>query len=260
MSAQISASVVTYNNQRQVIRLLQSLSENYDLAVGGDSGGIDFYLIDNASSDDTVELVKQEYPWVQVLTNEQNVGFGAAHNRVLPQLESKYHLVINPDIVLIEDAITPPVAFMEEHPEVVMVTPRILNLDGSEQKLPKLRPRFKYVVARRFEQHLAWAQRLCREYTRADERFDQPTVIENCTGSFFIIRTEIFRELGGFDPRFFLYFEDNDLSVRVQEYGDIVFYPETQVMHGYQRAAMKSPRALWLQIQSMFRFFAKHGW
>ncbi len=253
MTRRISASVVTYNNREQVMRLLQSLEEHCDL------GGLDLFLVDNASVDGTVDAVRQSFPWVQLIANTQNLGFGAAHNRVLPLLESQYHLVINPDIVLSEDALTPLVAFMDANPQVVMATPCILNPDGSEQKLPKLRPRLRYVVARRFEKRFGWAKQLCREYTRADEIIDQPTQIENCTGSFFIIRSKVFKQLGGFDSGFFLYFEDNDLTLRAMRLGDIMFVPTTRVIHGYERAAMREFSALLTQLRSMLRFFNKHG-
>ncbi|NLG10064.1 MAG: glycosyltransferase family 2 protein [Coriobacteriaceae bacterium] len=254
MPSKISASVVSYNNREQLMRLLQSFERYCDVAT------VDLYLIDNASVDGTIAAVRQSFPWVKLIVNERNLGFGEAHNQVLDQLDSEYHLVINPDIVFIEDTVTSLADFMDSHPQVVMATPRILNLDGSEQRLPKSRPRLKYVIARRYEQRFGWAKQLCREYTRADESLDQPTHIENCTGSFFIIRTKIFKQLGGFDSSFFLYFEDNDLTVRAMQLGSVMFVPITQVLHGYERAAMRDLSAFITQARSMLRFFSKHGW
>ncbi|MDR1014106.1 MAG: glycosyltransferase family 2 protein [Coriobacteriales bacterium] len=249
-----SASIVTFNNLAHVTELLGSMRRCLDLQK------LDVFMSDNASSDGTVEFVEERYPQIRVLRNPRNLGFGAAHNQVLPLLHSQYHVLINPDIVFVEDALAPLFAYLDDHPDVAMVTPCIRNPDGSVQELPRLRPRLKYLLARRFEGHFAWARHLCREYVRADERFEEPTDIETCTGSFCVIRTEVFERIGGFDERFFLYFEDNDLSERASEYGRLVLCPQTQVIHHYQRAAMVSRRALASQIRSMVRYFNKYGW
>ncbi|MDR2196943.1 MAG: glycosyltransferase family 2 protein [Coriobacteriales bacterium] len=254
MPQRASASIVTFNNALQIPGLLESMRRFTDFDER------ELFVIDNASDDAISELLKTRFSQVRLLQNERNLGFGTAHNKALPFLDSRYHVLINPDILFVEDALSPLLAFLDEHPEVAMATCRILNPDGSEQKLPKLQPRLKYLLARRFERRFGWARRLCRAYVRADEDFDAPTEIETCTGSFSVIRTEVFRRIGGFDERFFLYFEDNDLSRRAREYGSLIFYPQVSVIHQYQRLAMSNNRAFLQQIRSMVRYFNKYGW
>jgi GT2 family glycosyltransferase len=254
MTKKASASIVTFNSAAHIPELLDSLRHHIDMQE------LDVTVIDNASSDNTVTVLQERYPWVRLLRNERNLGFGAAHNLVLSSLHSCYHVLINPDVIFVEDPLTPLFAYLDDHPHVAMVTPRILNQDGSEQKLPKLQPRPRYLMARRLERRFGWAKRLCREYTRSDETFTEPTEIETCTGSFCVIRTEIFRQIGGFDERFFIYFEDNDLSRRAHEYGSLVFCPQATVIHCYERAAMRSKRIFLRQIRSMIRYFNKYGW
>ncbi len=87
-------------------------------------------------------MIKSRFPEVKVLINSHNGGFGYGHNRMLKIIHSKYHLVINPDIIFEEDIIEKLVNYMEMHPEVGMITPKILNRDGTEQFLPKKRPFF----------------------------------------------------------------------------------------------------------------------
>jgi len=261
MIKRISVGAVTYNNAPQIVELLLSMECWLDVA------SLDMHLVDNASTDDTLALVRDKFSWVQVIAEDSNRGFGAGHNVVLPLLTSEYHVVVNPDIVFIEDALTPLVAYLDAHPDVVMVTPRILNPNRSNQELPRLRPHLRYLVARRLERrgrpdNKGWARHLSVEYTSANEVFDVPVGLEVCTGSFFVIRTAVLRHLGGFDEGFFLYFEDTDLSCRVQEQalGRIMLYPGTAVVHRYERAALKSARAFAIQLRSMLRFFGKHGW
>ncbi|MDR3136520.1 MAG: glycosyltransferase family 2 protein [Coriobacteriales bacterium] len=254
MPKKASASIVAFNNAAQLPELLDSLKLSSDL------GDLELFVIDNASSDATVTVLDKRFSWANLLRNKQNMGFGAAHNKVVPFLQSRYHVFINPDIIFTEDVLTPLFAYLDDHPQVVMVTPRILNTDGSEQKLPKLQPRLKYLLARRFEKRFEWAKRLSRVYVRANEDFLVPTEIDTCTGSFCVIRTEVLKALGGFDERFFLYFEDNDLSRRAHAYGSLIFYPQAAVIHRYQRLAMHNRRALLLQICSMVHYFNKYGW
>ena len=253
-SQRISASVVTFDSEEEVVPLLKSMKRVLDITT------MDVFVIDNASSDDTVNAVKATAPWATLIENEYNCGFGAGHNQILPALQSEYHAVVNPDILFSEDTISALASFLDENPSVVMVSPRVLNMDGTEQKLPKLQPEPRYLIARRFEGSSKKADELSAEYTRSKEEFAEPTKIDHASGSFFMIRTEAFKELNGFDERFFLYFEDNDLSLRASELGEIMFYPGTKVTHGYAREARSNTRAFVAQIQSMFRYFRKHGW
>jgi GT2 family glycosyltransferase len=251
---ELSVSIVTHNSADAIIELLYSMETQLDLAR------MEVYVIDNASTDDSARRVERGFPWVRLIRNRRNLGFGAAHNQVLGRLRSKYHVVLNPDIVFLEDSLKPMVAYLDENPAAVMLTPRILNRDGSEQHLPKRLPTPRYLLARRLAPNSPPAQRLNSDYTRFGEDFSVPTVIEHASGSIFVIRTAALRQMQGFDERFFLYFEDNDLSRRAARLGQIVFYPGTAVVHGYARASTSSPRALAHLLCSAVRYFHKHGW
>ena len=250
----VSASIVTFNSADQIIELLHSMQTQLDLSK------LEVFIVDNASTDDTVLRIEHGYPWVKLIKNQGNVGFGAAHNQIISQLHSKYHAVINPDIVFLEDSLSQLAYYLDKNSEAVMVTPRILNRDGTEQHLPKYLPTVAHLLARRVAPSSSRSRRLNLAYTRACEEFIQPTAIENATGALFVIRTEVLRNLRGFDERFFIYFEDNDLSKRAANLGQIIFYPKTAVVHGYARSSMTSFRALAHLLRSAALYFAKHGW
>ncbi|MCL2749543.1 MAG: glycosyltransferase [Coriobacteriia bacterium] len=253
-SNRISASIVTYESEKVILPLLNSMQRVLNPST------IDVFFIDNASTDNTVKMIEANAPWATLVVNDYNRGFGAGHNQIIPSLKSEYHAVVNPDIEFLENTISILARYLDENPDVVMVVPRILNPDGTEQKLPKLQPEPRYLVARRFEGRSKRASELAAEYTRSEEQFLEPATIKHASGSFFMIRTEAFRELNGFDERFFLYFEDNDLSQRASELGDIMFNPGTKVIHGYAREAQSNSRAFIAQLRSMFGYFDKHGW
>ena len=199
---QITRCIVTYNNAQiigdtieQILRATAHL--NFIL-----------YVVDNRSSDGTVELIQERFPQVRMIRSPKNLGFGKGHNLALPYLESDYHVIINPDIQLPEGAIEPLISYLERHAEVAMVTPKILNLDGTEQFLPKL----SAAPAPPHRRASGFLRKYREEYTRQHEQLDRPTEIDLCTGCFMLLRTSVFKQVGGFDPRYFMYFEDADLT------------------------------------------------
>lgn len=245
----VSGCIVTYNSSDDIEACAGSI-----LAC---TQGVDFklYISDNSSSDDTLDKVRRLFPGAVIVQSRTNAGFGAGHNAVLPMLDSKYHAIINPDITLDRDVISELTDYMEAHPEVGIITPKILNEDGTEQYLPKRRPTFKYLLSGR----VPFMKSVRREYCRAGEVLDEPAEIDFCTGCFMLIRTELFKSVGGFDERYFMYFEDADLTLKVKQTHKAVFYPGTCAYHKWHRTSSKSIKFLFIQIQSMFKFFGKWG-
>ncbi|MBE6799542.1 MAG: glycosyltransferase family 2 protein [Ruminococcaceae bacterium] len=245
-SCSVSAGIVTYNSCDKIGDAVLSVTKHTENCT--------LYISDNGSTDNTLGIVKEYAPDAVILENKENLGFGAAHNKVIPLLNSRYHAVINPDIIFDYDVIGEICEYLDSHPEAVMATPKILNPDGTEQCLPKRMPTLKYLFARRL--HLS--QKIADEYTRANENLSEPTVIDFCTGCFFVIRTEVFKKLGGFDDRFFMYFEDTDLTQRAKEYGSVIFLPGSHVTHLWEKSSAKSLKYFMIHLKSTFRFFWKY--
>lgn len=246
----VTACIVTYNNVSCIKECIESVLketkiENFKLIIS-----------DNCSVDGTVQLIRSTFPEVTVIENEYNGGFGYGHNKVLGELDSKYHLVINPDIVLGEDVISKLVSFMEKHDEVGMITPRILNRDGTEQYLPKRDPSIRYVIVSKFKPFRYFRD----EYTRKMENLKVATEVDSCTGCFFMIRTQLFQQLKGFDDKFFMYYEDADLSRRARAYQKLIFYPESYVFHDWKRDNIRSVNGIVSFLKSMLIYFKKWKW
>ncbi len=241
----VSVSIVTYNDLPRVKKTLESFnrfSSTVDLKV---------FVSDNASLDGTLETIKSEFPFVTAIQNGENIGFGKAHNKVIPFLNSKYHVVSNPDIVFSSDVVFELCKYLDENPGAVMVTPKVMFEDGTEQHLQKRKPKFKYLLAGR----LPFLKKLRAEYTRENEDLSSPTEIEFSTGCFFVIRTDVLKKLEGFDDKYFMYFEDADISDRAREFGKIIFYPDVSVTHLWERSSSKSIKYLLIHISSMFKYF-----
>lgn len=248
----LSIGIVTYNSENEIEGLLRSIFEY--------TSGLSFhvYVVDNMSQDSTVRLIHEKFPQVTVIESKVNNGFGHGHNQVLPVLDSRYHAIVNPDILLNCDVFKYLVEYMDVHSECVICTPKVLNSDGTEQHLPKRRPTFKYLFGGRLEAYGEIFKKIRREYTMADRNLTEPTEIEFCTGCFMVMRTEIFQKCRGFDERFFMYFEDADLSDRARQYGKIIFHPHTQVIHKWERTSSKKFKFLKIHLQSYFRYVIKN--
>ena len=248
----LSASVVQYKNAQETLCCLESLREKEGSALA-------VYLVDNASPDGALDTLRAEGvpPGVQLLAQEKNLGYGAGHNRVLPLLGSRYHAVVNPDIVLQDNAITQMAQWMEAHPDVAITTPRLVFPDGRPQLVAKRRPAVLPLLARQ----LGWQVLKPYEdhYLMLDEDLSQPIDVAFCSGSFFVIRTDVFREIGGFDEDYFMYVEDADITQKALAKGRAVYLPQVTVTHAWHRDAHRKPRQFLWQLKSMLRYFRKWG-
>lgn len=240
----VSASIVTYNDINRAPDTVKSVVENtrkYPLKL---------YVIDNASNDGTADFIENMGQAI-VIKQDKNLGFGAAHNIALEQELGKYHFVINPDITLSSDVIADMVDYFEENPDVVMAMPKILNRDGTEQKLPKERPTFKRLFLGRL------SDKIRSEYVWADKDINEPIEINFCTGCFFCIRTDVFKKVLGFDDRYFMYLEDADLALKAKSKGKVMMLPQFAVTHAWERESSKSFKYLLIHIISSFKFLLK---
>ena len=250
-SLKVSVGIVTYNDEDIILDCLKSIYKH--------TRGIqmEVYLYDNCSQDKTVELVLERYPQVWLIRGRRNRGFGYGHNRILKKVDSNYHVILNPDILFRSNAIHQMAAFMEDHPDVVMAQPKLLNPDGSEQFTPKRAPSFKYMMSGRLQKLPGPFKKWRDEYTMKNEPLVRPTDIYFMAGCFMMARTNVLKEVGGFDTRYFLYNEDVDLTRTMRQKGRCVFVPQVAVVHMWQRGYMKSPKLFRIQLSSMFKYFRK---
>ncbi|MBQ8204015.1 MAG: glycosyltransferase family 2 protein [Clostridia bacterium] len=243
MESFISAAIVTYNDLDKVKDAYYSIKENtkrYPLKL---------YIIDNGSEDNLVDFFKDFD--VTVIENGKNLGFGAAHNKALGLSLGKYHFIVNPDIEIKSDVLSDMVDFMEKNGDICLAMPDILNSDGTRQYLPKEIPTAKSLFLGRFSDEIR------KKYVWADKAFEGVTDIDFCSGCFMCIKTDVFRELNGFDERYFMYLEDADLTLRAKKYGRVVINTGVSVFHRWERESSKKIKYLIIHICSALKFLAK---
>lgn len=247
-----SACIVVYKGADEAVNAARSLLEHTQTPL-------EVYLVDNASPDGAGEaLERMTFPEnVHIIRLPENAGFGKGHNSVIPMLDSRYHFVVNPDITLAEDSISALCDWMDRHPDVVMATPRLKFPSGEEQYTAKRRPTFAALLARQLP--LPFLKNVERHYLMLDEDLSVPRAIDFCTGCFFVIRTDVFRRMGGFDESYFMYVEDADITREAQKYGNVFYAPVTYVYHAWHRAPNRKLSSFTMQIGSMLHYWRKWG-
>ena len=249
----ISACIVMYGGADETLRCIKSLAANTkedDLTV---------YVVDNASPDNALKQVQSaSLPKnVALLPQRKNRGFGTGHNAVLPLLASQYHVLSNPDIEIHSEVLAGIARYMAAHSDVAMVCPRLVFPNGKEQHIAKRRPALMPLVARQIP--LSFLKKYESHYLMLDEDLSRPINVEFCSGSFFMMRTDVFQKMGGFDEDYFMYVEDADITQKALAYGRAVYLPQFTVTHAWHRDAHKKPRQFFWQLKSMARYFKKWG-
>lgn len=249
MEHKVTGSIVTFNNMNTIKKTLETLFEF--------TKDIDFklYVADNGSTDGTPELIEENFPQVEVIRTGSNIGFGAGHNRVIEKVDSEYHAVINPDIVMIENAVKKMADYMDENKDIGLLSPRICFPDGRDQILGKKNPHLKYLAASRLRKDEP--SKLLKEYAMLDCDLSKPVEIENATGCFMMFRTDVLKKVGGFDKRYFMYFEDADITRCVRKLARVVYYPYATVSHVWSRESKRNTKLMIIHIQSMLKYYAK---
>jgi len=225
------------------------------------SGKIDsLYLIDNWAIDDGF-LNIADNRIIYIMSNN-NIGFGAAHNLAIKKAYeqgSMLHFIINPDISLIPEVIIELIESMNSNPSIGLMMPNILNSNGTIQYLPKLIPSPFSIVARKINFLLPFFKKYIYKYELRNLPsvgiFDIPIV----SGCFSVIRIEAIEQIGYFDERYFLYFEDWDLSRRVSAKFRTVINTSIHVTHDYNSGANRHFKLFYIYVSSAFKYFKKWG-
>ena len=237
-----------YDNCRKAIKSILEYTKDVELTL---------YVVDNNSGDGLLGKLIEEFPEITAIQNPDNKGFGHGHNAVLPLLESDYHAVVNPDILIDRDVLSELCGYLAENPDIGLVTPKIMFPGGEDQQLPKRDPSFLALFGRHmFKKKL---KPVVEHYQMLDEDLSKPIDIEFATGCFFVIKTEIFKQLNGFDERWFMYFEDMDITRRARAVERAVYYPHTYVYHAWERSSSHKPKFFVILVLGMFKYFGKWG-
>ena len=224
----LSIITVNYNVKEFLQNLIHSIHK------AAQNLTYEIIIVDNASSDGSVEFITEKFPEVNLIANDKNLGFGKANNQALKIAKGKYILLINPDAIVSEDTFTKMISFFESHPSVGLAGCKILNPDGTLQlacrrSFPGPWTSFCKVTGL---SNLFPNSRLFARYNLTYKDENQSYEVDAISGSFMMMKREVYEKTSGFDEDYFMYGEDLDLCYRIQQAGYKVYYVhETQIIH-----------------------------
>jgi len=262
----LTAVIVSWNVCDLLRRCLTSVSD----CGGSDPGGaspshlnVKVIVVDNASSDGSVEMVRAEFPQVRLIANDENRGFTAANNQGLAASQGRYLMLLNPDTELAGDALTKMAGYLDEQPRVGALGPQLRYADG---RLQSSRRRFPTLATALFESTVVdewWPDNpFSRRYRMADTPDDAIQPVDWLVGACLLVRREVYQQVGGLDEGFFMYSEEIDWCRQIKSAGwEIVYLPTATVIHdeGKSSEQVVSARHVYFQ-SSKVRYFRKyHG-
>ena len=218
-------------------------------------------VIDNVSTDDSVEMVNKDFPQVTLIENSENRGFAAANNQGIAIAKGRYVLLLNPDTVVLDNAIGKTLSFADAHPEAAVVGCRVLNPDRTLQPTCFMFPSilnmllsstylYKLFPKSRFfgRERMTW-------WDRNDVR-----EVDVVTGCFMLIRHEAIEQVGLLDERFYIYCEETDWCYRFKQTGwKIMYTPYANIIHLGGQSTQKKAAAMLVQLRkSILQFMKKH--
>lgn len=248
----ICLTLVTTNEAKTVRTCLLSFFEDIkesalDIAV---------VIVDNASNDDVAELLRKEFPRVQCIRQEKNVGFGASHNRAIAAVSARYYFVLNPDTTFPKEQhlLDRMFAFMESHPQVGMLGPRIHYPDGSLQYSCFRFPSFLQPLYSRTKLGTKGkGKRMADYFLMKDTDHEQTMPVDWVMGSAMFVRKDAIDAVGVFDERYWMYAEDSDWCRRMWEAGWPVYYlADVWIEHVHGRASAKVPGVVAALIKNKY--------
>lgn len=248
--------IVNYNVRDFLAQALRSVQA----AVG--SLSVETWVVDNNSIDGSVDMLREDFPWVRVMANRDNVGFGTANNQAIRASGGEYILILNPDTILQEDTLSELVSFMSARPDCGAVGCQILNPDGtfapeSRRSFPTPATAFYRMtgLSRLFPRSPRFGR-----YNLTHVSRNQVTEVDALSGSCMMVRRQAIDEAGAFDEDFFMYGEDLDLCFRIQQAGWRILYdPATQIIHYKGESTKKGDfRYVRLFYGAMILFMDKH--
>lgn len=221
-------------------------------------------LIDNASNDDTLEIIKQEKLPIRnfvLIENKENLGFAKGNNQGIEKAKGKYILLLNSDTVILNGALQKMTKWMDEHPEAGVATCRLLNCDKTLQPtggfFPDIKRAFVWLF---FLDDLPGFQKEKSYHPKVDF-YDGTKEMDWITGAFILARREVLVEVKGFDPKFFMYVEEMEMCYRIKQKGYKIFYaPTAEIIHIGGASTKKAEKggALIREFQGLIYLYQKH--
>ena len=244
----ISIVIVNWNTKELLLDCLASLYAKVKEL------NFEVFVVDNASSDGSVEAVRVQYPQVQIIQNEKNLGFAAANNKALRVMQGKYALLLNTDAIVTEGAIAKLFHYMESHGEVAMSCGQLLNADGTKQNSIANFPTLLTLLANETLLRIL----LPKSFPSKRRDYRAPIPVESCIGACLMVRKKAMDEVGLLDERYFFFMEETDWALAMRRAGwKSCFVPDARIYHLQGQSAGHNVRARIMFYRARYQYFRK---
>ncbi len=253
---ELSIVIVSWNVRDLLRQCLLSIEEQRERVP------LEVILVDNASGDGSPQMVAREFPWVKVIALQENVGFPRGNNIGIGESQGRYLLILNPDTLVVGDALQRMVAYLDAHPDVGAMGPRLTYPDGTIQSS---RRRFPTLLTAFFESTWLepWAPtRILQAYRMLDVLEGQIVEVDWMMGAALMVRQTVIKEVGPMDEAYFMYSEELDWCRRIKDAGwRVVYYPNAEIVHYEGKSSEQAVTSRHINFQrAKLRYFRKyHG-
>lgn len=251
----LSIIIVSWNVREDLLGCVLSIKENQPSCT------FEVIIVDNASTDGTVDMIKKCFPEVELITNHDNRGFAAANNQAIELSQGEYVLFLNPDTILYPKSLDILVKFMDSNEDVGVCGPKLLNPDGSTQDSVRCFPSFRGALHRHTAfKFLGIFKGEYRKWLMNDFNNDKQIDVDQVMGAALMVRKSATEQVGVMDERFFMYYEEVDLCYRIKKAGwRIIYKPEAVITHigGSSSGQIPVSKRI-MAMTSLLKFFRKH--
>ncbi len=261
MKTDLSIIIVNYNTEKLLGECLNSVYENIE--------GLDFevFVVDNNSSDNSVAMIKDKFPQVQIIENKRNVGFAGANNQAIKKATGNYVFLLNPDTIVLTNNIKGIIDFMENDDSVGCCGPMVLNKDLTIQRqckrgFPTPWTTLTYITGFwRVFSKFSWGKKMFGGYFLLNKSDDKKCEVDQISGSAMIVRKKTIESVGLLDEKYVMYWEDSDWCFRIKNAGyKIYYYPDVKIIHygGQGGSQLHARKNLYHFHRGSYLFYKKH--
>jgi len=224
-------------------------------------------LIDNGNNKKELLSIIKNYSAfslnIQYYSAGKNLGYGQAHNIAINNSDSNYHLILNPDVIVSPESLNVGLNYLQNNNEVLAVSPLAFDGKNNIHYLAKSYPSLLVLLIRALNLRC-----LDKIFIKKIENYELREIVRNkntaevkiISGCFMLCKTKALHMIGGFDSRFFLYFEDFSLSIELQKIGKIMYLPDMMIIHFGGNSSRKGIKHICMFVSSMIKFFGRYGW
>lgn len=257
----VSIIIVNYNQKyfaRMCVEAIEKSTMNF---------GVEIIVVDNASQDESIETLRRmaKEGRIHLIEAGGNLGYGKGNNLGVASARGEFIVISNPDVFVQPDTLQKMVDHLEKHADIGLMGPRLKYYNGQIQESCRRHMTFTdLVIKRTFLKHLPRFKKRLENYLMKDFDHDHVQEVDLITGAYYLIRKSVYEEVGGFDPRYFLFMEDYDLCRKLHEKGyQIIYFPKAEAEHYHKRLSggnffwLLSRKIFWIHLSSAFKYFLK---